>query len=106
MPFYYNKANPLRIEVVYASHRIIRPLEFSSPHIADTLAAKLPCALVTRETADKELPTEVFNRFDTVYIGKFNDSNRSRFANYGKDASFIYNVTLLKPKKNDRQQDR
>ena len=106
VPFYYNKANPLRIEVVYASHRIIRPLEFSSPHIADTLTAKLPCALVTRETADKELPAEVFNRFDTVYIGKFNDSNRSRFANYGKDASFIYNVTLLKPKKNDRQQDR
>ena len=106
IPFYYNKANPLRIEVVYASHRIIRPLELSSPHIADTLAAKLPCVLLTRETVDKELPSGVFGTIDTVYIGKFNDSNRSRFANYGKDESFIYNVTLLKPKKHDNKQDK
>lgn len=106
LPFYYNDANPMRIEVVYASHRIIRPLDFSSPHIADTIASKLPCVLVTRRTLDKELPAAALGGVDTVYIGKFNDSNRSRFANYGKDASFIYNVTLLKKKNNDRQQDK
>jgi len=106
IPFYHNKANPLRIEVVYASHHIIRPLDFSLPDIADTIATKVPCAILTRETIDKELPSEVFEQIDTVFIGKYNDSNRSRFANYGKDASFIYNVTLLKPKTHDNKQDK
>lgn len=98
VPFYHNAADPVRIEVVYAARRIIRPLDLSSPHIADTIAARLPCALVTHEPAGKELPAEVFGAADTVSIGKFNDSNRSRFAG-GTDRSFISYVTLLKPKK-------
>lgn len=97
--FYSDSREELRIEIVYASARIIRQTNFSAPHFADTLAHIAPCALLTHGPVSAAVRPEVLARYDTVRIGTYNNSNRSRFARHGDDRNFIYTVTLIKPKK-------
>lgn len=106
VPFYSNGGEQLRIEVVYAAGRIIRPLEYSSPSINAKLKKRLPCVLLSHKPLAEELPENALQGIDTVFCGKYNNSNRSRFSKHGSDDNFIYNVTLLKPKANGSKQDK
>lgn len=94
IPFYHDCDSTLRIELVYAANRKIRPLDIRS---ADSVAAKLPCAILTKTGAAQALPQEVITTVDTTYIGLFDDNRRPR-GNRRYSNSFIYHITLLTPK--------
>lgn len=94
IPFYYNVKDDLRIELVYAAHRKIKPLD-----VRDTalVMSKLPCAILTHKRVGEELPQALLDRIDTTYIGLFDDNRRPKGNRRYRDI-FIYNVTLLKAK--------
>ena len=98
LKFYSPKGEELRIEIVYASAHIIRPLDYRAPHIADSLRAKAPCVLLSHGDIAAAMPEDAFTAVDTLRIGRYNNSNRSRFARHGNDSNFIYTVTLITPK--------
>ena len=94
IPFYHNEADPLRIELVYAANRKIRPLDVSDP---DSIEAVLPCAILTHKPVAEELPSQLWEKVDTVYIGHFDDNRRPRNNRRYSDI-FNYHITLLKKK--------
>ncbi len=106
LDFYSNSREQLRIEIVYAAARIIHPLDYSSPDINSRLLERAPCVLLSHKPLGEELPDGALQGIDTVFVGKYNNSNRTRFSAHGNDENFIYNVTLLKPKANAGKQDR
>ncbi len=89
--FYYNGKEPLRIELVYAAHRKIRPLEYDN---LDSLLEKLPCAILTHGEVEEELTKEIWNYADSLHIGLYDD-NRHPEGNRLHSNNFVYNVTLL-----------
>lgn len=95
LPFYRNADEPMRIELVYAAHRQIRPLELTN---VDSICARLPLVLLTHECAAQELPPELWERADSVYIGLFDDNRRPKSYKARYSDEFIYHVTLLKAK--------
>lgn len=94
VPFYHLEQEPLRIEIVYAAHRTIRPTT------ADSLAAKLPCVLLTHGRAGEELPGSLWSVADSVYIGRYDDNHRPE-GNRLHNPMFVYHVTLLRPRPQD-----
>lgn len=92
--FYHKQGEELRIEMVYAAGRKIRPLDYSN---AESLKASLPMVVLTHTGAANELNPEIFEETDTVYIGRFDDNRRS--VTSGKyNPTFLYHATLVKPK--------
>ncbi|MDO4160622.1 MAG: hypothetical protein Q4D41_09225, partial [Prevotellaceae bacterium] len=101
IPFYYVEQEPLRIEMVYAAHRTIKPIDAMQK---DTLMARLPCVLLTHKPVGETLPHAFFNDIDTVTIGKYDDNRYPKGSRrYG--TAFIYHVTLLKIKKRNDGND-
>jgi hypothetical protein len=94
IPFYHNEKDPLRIELVYAAHRRIRPLDISS---ADSVTAHLPCVILTHTPLEKEVPGELLELVDVRYIGEFDDNHRPKDNRRYSDI-FKYHVTVLYPK--------
>lgn len=94
LPFYYNEQEPLRIELVYAAHRKIRPLAVDS---AEDVLRRLPCAVLTHKRVGEELPEALWAKVDTVYVGRFDD-NRRPVTNHRYNDMFVYHVTILKSK--------
>ena len=93
IPFYYNSENPLRIEIVYAANRVIRPLKVSD---RDSLLQKLPCVVITHQPVKKELP-DIWNSADSLFVGTYDD-NRWGKTHHRHSSEFVYNVTLLTSK--------
>ncbi len=94
IPFYHNEKDPLRIELVYAAHRTIRPLNIAS---ADSVLAHLPCAILTHTPLEKEVDRQLLDQVDVRYIGAFDDNHRPKDNRRYSD-SFKYHVTVLYPK--------
>lgn len=92
IPFYHNSAEPIRIELVYAANRKIKPLDFSD---TTTVMSALPCAVMTHKYATAELPSSVVEKIDTVYIGLFDDNRRPK-GNRRYNSDVIYHLTILK----------
>lgn len=91
VPFYHLDTEALCIELVYAAHRCIRPVN------TDLLHGKLPCVLLTHKPIGEVLSPDRLEGIDTLSVGRYDDNHRpktSRFYN----GSFIYHVTLLKAK--------
>lgn len=96
VPFYHIDTVPLRIELVYAAHRHIRPVS------ADSLGTRLPCVLLTHRPLQEELPEERLQGIATLPIGCYDDNRRPKsHPRYSMD--FIYHVTLLKAKEDNIQ---
>lgn len=95
IPFYYNEKDGLRIELVYAAHRKIRPLDVQN---IDSVMAALPCAIMTHKGVASELPKALWQQVDTTYIGRYDDNRRPKNNKRYSD-SFIYHITLLKKKR-------
>lgn len=81
----------LRIELVYAAGRNIRPIP------RDSIASQLPMAILTHGRAGDELPAELWQHADSTYIGRFDDNCRPP-GNRLYRPMFIYHLTLLTPK--------
>lgn len=94
IPFYCDKNEMVRIEIVYAADRVIRPLDFTQD---DSVLSKLPCALVTHSDVAEILSKNVLDRIEVVKIGRYDDNHRPKGTKWYGD-NFIYNVTLLKKK--------
>lgn len=91
VPFCHIDTVPLRIELVYAAHRTIRPVN------ADSLRANLPCALLTHRPIRETLPESCLEGIETVPIDRYDDNRRPK-TNRRYSNNFIYYVTLLKAK--------
>ena len=91
IPFYHIDTVPLRIEMVYAAHRNIRPLHL------DTLQRALPCVLLTHQPMTTTLPPNQLRDVETTYLGCFDDNRRPK-GNRRYSPQFIYHATLLKTK--------
>lgn len=89
IPFYHVDTVPLRIELVYAAHRNIRPV---SP---DSLRAKLPCALLTHRPISETLPQNKLQGIEAIQIDSYDDNRRPK-TNKRYGTHFIYYVTLLR----------
>jgi len=94
IPFYYNKSEPLRIEMVYMARKTIRPVNVIN---LKELISKMPCAILTHKRASKEFPSQLWNYADTIYIGLYDDNYRPKNSHWYK-MDFIYYVTILKKK--------
>lgn len=94
IPFYSNEKDPLRIELVYAAGKKIRPLDVSN---VDSVVSKLPLVILTRGYVSQEIPKELWESVDSVTIGQYDDNRRPKGSKRYSDI-FVYNVTLLKKK--------
>ena len=94
VPFYYNQKDELRIELVYAAGRKIRPLDMAH---ADSVKSVLPCAILTHGRAEEELPVKLLRSIDTIYIGQYDDNRWAKSSSRYND-KFVYHITLLKKK--------
>lgn len=92
VPFCYIDTVPLRIELVYAAHRSIRPVA------PDSLHAKLPCALLTHRPIRETLPESCLDGIEAIPIGRYDNNQRPK-TNHHYSTDFIYYITLLKVKK-------
>ena len=88
IPFCHLDSVPLRIELVYAAHRHIRPVS------ADSLRKKLPCALLTHRPLSETLPDSCLTGINALPIGCYDDNPRPK-GNRRYSDEFIYHVTLL-----------
>lgn len=88
LPFYHLDSEPLRIEIVYAAHRSVRPLR------ADSLHAKLPCVLLTRQPVQATLTEESLSGVKITPVGRYDDNPRPK-GNRRYSGEFISYVTLL-----------
>ena len=82
-PFYHPQEEFLRMELVYESNRIIRPLDLS--HL-DSLQLKCPFILVSTKPVESFLPAELFK---FTPIGKYDN-------NWRQEESKRYNPELVK----------
>lgn len=95
VPFYHDAREPLRIELVYAAHRHIRPLDLTR---CDSLQAAAPCAILTHGPLADYVSPDCLSKFEIVPVGTFDDNRRGRDnRRYSRD--FIYDITLLLPRR-------
>lgn len=94
IPFYYKEDNVLRIEIVYAAGRKIRPTKTTD---VDSLMSLLPFVWVTPTSVQSELPSTFLQQVDTIYIDKYDDNRWSKSDKRYKP-EFINNAILLKCK--------
>lgn len=92
IPFYHLDSVPLRIELVYAAHRTIRPVNI------DSLQRRLPCVLLTHRTIGETFAKDDLNEVEIIPIDRYDDNHRPKTNSLYRD-DFIYYATLLKPKK-------
>lgn len=97
IPFYHSANEELRIELVYAAHRKILPLELKD---VSAVMKALPCVVVTRHSINEELPASLFEKIDTFNIGIYDD-NRHPKADSHYNLLLLNHLTLLKPKRNE-----
>jgi hypothetical protein len=97
VPFYYDADEPLRIELVYAAHRLIRPVALNDP---DSIAALAPCVLMTHRPAAEVLPADLTTRLHLRDLGLFDDNRRPK-GTRRYSSEFIYHLTLLTPHNNE-----
>lgn len=83
VPFCHVDTVPLRIEMVYAAHRKIKPVAL------DTLAKAVPCVLLTHERLENMLPDSCLKGLTATEIGLFDDNRWPRTSKrYSRE--FIY----------------
>lgn len=83
VPFCHVDTVPLRIEMVYAAHRKIKPVAL------DTLAKAVPCVLLTHERLENILPDSCLKGLTATEIGLFDDNRWPRTSKrYSRE--FIY----------------
>ncbi len=94
VPFYHLKEEPLRIEMVYAAHRVVRPLEAND---SVALMKSLPCVLLTHDEGADMIAASCRPFLDITDMGTFDDNHRPKNSRrYSRD--FIYNLKLIKKK--------
>lgn len=91
VPFFHVDTVPLRIELVYAAHRNIRPISI------DSISTHMPCALLTHQPIQEILSEDRMKGIEAIVIDQYDDNHRPK-TNKRYSSDFIYYVTLLKAK--------
>lgn len=94
LPLYHDSRTPLRIELVYAAGRKIRPLTLTE---ADSMRRHLPCVLLTHGDISKVIPAPLLQQLDTLRLDTFDDNPRPRGTRRYSD-DFIYTATKVSMK--------
>lgn len=92
--FYHNANEDLRIELVYEAGKKILPLNLDDSAL---VAAKLPCAIVSREPIEKEIPANILGGLRVTHIGTFDDNKHPK-SNRHYTQAFVNHVTLIERK--------
>lgn len=86
--FYHLESEGLRIELVYAASRTIRPIDRNS------IPEKLPLVLLTHQPVDSVLSDSLKSQLKITPVGYYDDNRRPRGTKrYSQE--FIYHVSLL-----------
>lgn len=91
LAFYHNDKDELRIEMVYAAHKNIRPLDLTD---RETVMAALPCAVLTHGRVEEEMPADILRDIHATYIDRYDDNRMPKGHRRYRDI-FKYNVTIL-----------
>lgn len=94
LPFYSVAGQELRIELVYEANKKIRPLDVTN---TEEVMKSLPCAVLTHGRVGEELPAELWEQVDTVWVDHYDNNRRPKNTRRYSDL-FLYNVTILKKK--------
>ncbi len=100
LPFYNDAREPLRIELVNAARRQIRPLDVTN---ANTVLSRTPLVQLKHKYHAQPLPAEDQERQATLYIDTYDD-NKQPQGNKRYSSNFIYRVTLLKARTSAEKQ--
>ena len=95
LDFYYDASTELRIELVYATGKKIRPLDLTQP---DSVLPKLPCAVMTLQRVGEVMPSELLEAMDTVYVDYYDDNSVGKGRKRYRPHLFNHHVTILKPR--------
>lgn len=95
IPFYYDKKDELRIEIVYEAGRKILPRSFQE----GTDMPELPFALVSQEKAEEVLPESWLEKVQLKVIGIYDDNKRLAGSSL-HSPKFVHQVTLITPREN------
>lgn len=90
--FYSLEQEPLRIELVYAAGRTIKPLNL------DTLDKALPCVVLSHRHIGEYLPDSLPSGMDTIPIDRYDDNRRPK-GTKRYSTEFIYYTTLIRQKR-------
>lgn len=93
--FYHNKKDELRIELVYAAHRTIKPMDYSNDSL---LICSLPMVVLSRTDIESEMSAEFLEKVNVKHIDMYDDNRRSKNNKKRYSNLFIYNVTLITAK--------
>lgn len=94
IPFYSPADEELRIEMVYAAHRKILPLELTD---SAKLISSLPCVVVSQKPIDQAIPPRLLHLLKTEHIGDYDDNRLPKHSRH-YNTLFLNHVTLLKQK--------
>lgn len=94
IPFYSPADEELRIEMVYAAHRKILPLELTD---SAKLMSSLPCVVVSQKPIDQAIPPRLLHLLKTEHIGDYDDNRLPKHSRH-YNTLFLNHVTLLKQK--------
>lgn len=95
VPFLHDSSQTPRPEIMWATGGLIDKADFSC---CDSIVSCLPCAVLTHEPAAEVLPRALWERVDSLHIGRFDDNARPPSYTRRYSRTFIYYVTLLTPK--------
>lgn len=95
VPFLHDSAQAPRPEIMWAAGGLIYKSDFSC---SDSIVCHLPCAVLSHEPAAEALPAALWERVDSLHIGRFDDNARPLSYTRRYSGTFIYYVTMLTPK--------
>ena len=95
LDLYYDANTELRIELVYATGKKIRPLDLTQ---RDSVLSKLPCAVMTLQRVGEVMPAELLEAIDTVYVDYYDDNSVGKGRKRYRPHLFNHHVTILKPR--------
>ena len=95
LPFLCEETPAPRPEIMWAAGRLLHPADLTC---ADTIAAHLPCVVLTHEPPAQALPIDLWQQADSLCLGRFDDNNRPPIYKRRYRPYFIHYATLLTPK--------
>ncbi|MCD8260661.1 MAG: hypothetical protein LUD15_03505 [Bacteroides sp.] len=98
LPFYHNGGDDLRIEIVYAAHKKITPID---PTDQEALMQAAPLVLLTQGNIEEIIPDSIREKFNIKYIDRY-DNNRWKPGHKLHSFIFVHDVNILRLKEQPR----
>lgn len=94
LPFYHNKEEVLRIEIVYEAHKKIGDLDLSN---REEVMNALPFVLVSQQPAEQEIPDSIRKELNLRFIDCY-DNNRWGKGHKRYSNVFVSHITIVSAK--------